>query len=269
MLSLPLDRYPALTFSPQRQREETVRALDAQLSGLAARQPALFLFEDAQWVDPSTLEALDLLVQGAPALRVLMVITFRPEFQARWSGQSHVSVLLLNRLARRQAAALVSRVTGGRRLPDAVLDRIVAKTDGVPLFVEELTKAVLEGSLLRAEGDGYELAQPLTDLAIPATLQDSLMARLDRLAPVKEVAQVGACIGRDFSYELLAAVLERGGEDLAQALDRLVGSELVFRTGRAPNATYTFKHALVHDAAYASLLKSRRHQLHSRIAQVL
>ena len=197
------------------------------------------------------------------------MITFRPEFSPPWSGQPHVSALALTRLGRRDGAAMVERVAGGKALPAEVAAQIVAKTDGVPLFVEELTKTVLESGLLEDAGDRYELAGPLPPLAIPSTLHDSLLARLDRLAPVKEVAQIGAAIGREFSHELLAAVADRPEAELRAALDQLVASELVFRRGAPPEATYSFKHALVQDAAYGTLLKSRRQQLHARIAQVL
>ncbi len=263
------DRYPALRLSPQRQKQRTIEALIEQLAGLTRDRPVLELYEDVHWIDPSTLELLDLLIERVRALPVLAVLTYRPEFSPPWSGHAHVTSLLLNRLGRRQGAAMVERVTGGKALPSEVLDQIVARTDGVPLFVEELTKTVLESGLLRNAGDRYELTSPLPSLAIPATLQDSLMARLDRLAPVKEVAQIGAVIGREFSHELLAAVSRRSEADLAVALDQLVSSELVFRRGTAPDATYSFKHSLVQDAACQSLLKSRRQQLHSRIAEVL
>jgi predicted ATPase len=200
---------------------------------------------------------------------VLAIMTFRPGFRPPWSGQPHVSALALTRLGRREGAALVEQVVGDKTLPDEIASQIVAKTDGVPLFVEELTKTVLESGLLRDAGDHYELLGPLPPLAIPATLHDSLLARLDRLAPVKEVAQIGAALGREFSHALLAAVDDRSEAELQAALDQLVASELVFRRGTPPEATYSFKHALVQDAAYGTLLKSRRQQLHARIAQVL
>jgi predicted ATPase len=200
---------------------------------------------------------------------VLAVITFRPEFQPPWSAQPHVSALTLTRLGRRDGAGMVDRMVGGKTLPDEVIGQIVRKTDGVPLFVEELTKTVLESGLLKDAGDCYELFGPLPPLAIPSTLHDSLLARLDRLAPVKEVAQIGAAIGREFSHELLAAVADWPEDQLNSALDQLVSSELVFRRGMPPDATYSFKHALVRDAAYSTFLKSRRQQLHARIALTL
>ncbi len=263
------ERYPALNLSPQRQKQRQLEVLIEQLAGLARRRPVLELYEDVHWVDPSTLELLDLLVERVRALPVLAVLTYRPEFSPSWAGQAHVTSLPLNRLGRRQGAAMVERVTGGKALPGEVLEQIVARTDGVPLFVEELTKTVLELGLLTEVGDRYELSGPLPPLAIPATLHDSLMARLDRLAPVREVAQIGAVIGRNFSYELLAAAALIPADQLNHALDHLAAAELVFRRGSPPAATYSFKHALVQDVAYQSLLKSRRQQLHARIAEAL
>ena len=258
---------PQLT--ARQQKKSTFAALLDQLVALAARSPLLVTLEDAHWIDPSTLELLDLAVDRVQDVPVLMVITYRPEFIPPWLGRPHVGSLTLRRLGRQLSAAMVGSVAGGQSLPTAVIDQIVAKTDGVPLFVEELTKAVLESGLLL--GDDYRdpvVRLPLV-LPIPDTLQDSLMARLDRLAPVKEVAQLAACIGREFDHALLAAVAPLGGKELATALDRLVEAELVFRHGAPPNATYTFKHALVQDAACQSLLKSRRQQHHGRIAAVL
>jgi class 3 adenylate cyclase/predicted ATPase len=263
------ERYPAPALSPQRQKQRTLEVLIEQVEGLAVRQPVLAVYEDVHWIDPTTLEALGLLIERVQRLPVLVLITFRPEFSPPWTGHAHVMQLSLSRLTRRHGQALVAAVTGGKALPDEVLDQILAKTDGVPLFVEELTKAVLESDLLRDAGDRYALAGPLAPLAIPATLQDSLMARLDRLAPVKEVAQIGAVIGREFAHELVAAVSPLPADRLGDALDQLVAAELVFRRGTPPEATYSFKHALVQDAAYQSLLKSTRHLLHARIAKAL
>jgi class 3 adenylate cyclase/predicted ATPase len=262
-------RYPALTLAPEVQKRQTFQVLVEQLAGLAAQQPVLALYEDAHWIDPSTLELLGLVIERIRRLRVLALITFRPEFQPPWSGQAHVTTLTMSRLGRRQGADLVARVTGEKPLPAEIVAQIVARTDGVPLFVEELTKTVLESGLLADAGDRFELSGPLPPLAIPTTLHDSLMARLDRLAPIKEVAQTGAVIGREFSHELLAAVSPLSAAELGAAVDQLVDAELVFRRGVAPDATYSFKHALVQDAAYQSLLKSRRQQLHAQIAKVL
>jgi predicted ATPase len=266
MLSLPIERYPPLHLSPQKQKDDTIAALADQAVGLAAREPVLMIFEDAHWSDPTTLEALSAIIDRIQEQRVLLVITYRPEFAPPWTGHGHVSAHTLNRLGRKLGAAMVANVTGGKALPADVLDQIVAKTDGIPLFVEELTKTVLEAGFLKEQDEAYVLDGPLLPLAIPTTLQDSLMARLDRHAPVKEVAQIAACIGREFSYELLAAVLPLGDNELGEALEELVASELVFQRGVPPDAMYTFKHALVQDAAYDSLLRSRRRQIHSEIA---
>jgi predicted ATPase len=262
-------RYPALDLTPQRQKQLTLEALVEQLEGLAAARPVLLAYEDVHWIDPTTQELLGLTIERVSRLPVLAIVTFRPEFQPPWSGQPHVSALALTRLGRREGAAMVDRVVGAKALPDEVAAQIVAKTDGVPLFVEELTKTVLESGLLRDAGDHYELTGLLPPLAIPSTLHDSLLARLDRLAPVKEIAQIGAVIGREFSHALLAAVSDRPEMELQDALDQLVAAELVFRRGAPPDVTYSFKHALVQDAAYGTLLKIRRQQLHARIAQVL
>jgi predicted ATPase len=210
-----------------------------------------------------------MVVDRVQHLRVLVVLTFRPEFTPPWTGYAHVTTLTLNRLTRRQVAAIVAQMTGGKALPDEVVEQILTRTDGVPLFVEELTKAVLEAGLLKDAGDRFELVGPLPPLAIPATLHDSLMARLDRLAAVKEVAQIGAVIGRDFPQELLVAVAPLDADTVREALARLVDAELIFRRGVPPHAAYTFKHALVQEAAYASLLKSRRQHLHARVASAL
>jgi class 3 adenylate cyclase/predicted ATPase len=262
-------RYPSLTLTPELQKRLTFEALLEQLAALAAQRPVLALYEDAHWIDPSTLELLGLVIERIQGLPVLVLITFRPEFQSPWTAHSHVATLTMSRLGRRQGAALVARVAGEKLLPAAIVEQIVARTDGVPLFVEELTKTVLESGLLADAGDHYELSGPLRPLAIPATLHDSLLARLDRLASVKEVAQIGAVIGREFSHELLAAVSPLSEADLGSALDQLITAELIFRRGAPPATTYSFKHALVQDAAYQSLLRSRRQQLHARIARVL
>ena len=264
------DRYaPPPNLSPQRQKQRTLEVLIEQLAGLARERPVLELYEDLHWADPSTLELLDLLVERVRDLPALAVLTYRPDYSPPWSVQAHVTALTMNRLGRRQGAAIVERVTGGKALPIEILEQIVARTDGVPLFVEELTRTVLESHLLTDAGDRYELTGPLPPLAIPATLHDSLMARLDRLAPVKEVAQTAAVIGREFPRDLLAAVSPMSEAALASALDHLVSSELVFRRGTPPEATYSFKHVLIQEVAYSSLLKGRRQQLHARIAGAL
>ncbi len=267
LLSLPTEsRFPSLQLSPRRKKERTIEALLRQLEALARQRPVLMLFEDVHWIDPSSREFLDLVVERVPCLPVLLVVTFRPEFQPPWTGQAHVAVLVLNRLDRREGAALVRRVVGTEALPASVVAEIVERTDGVPLFVEELTKAVLEGGntgtvLSRVGG---------TALSVPATLHASLMARLDRLgSAAKEVAQVGAALGREFSYELLAAIAQRNAAELDAALDQLVVAGLAFRRGAPPHATFLFKHALVQDAAYGTLLRGKRQELHGRVAHVL
>ena len=228
------------------------------------------VFEDAHWIDPTSQEMLDLMVPQIAGQRVLLVASYRPEYEPPWpQGLGHLTTVNLNRLGRKQAAAMVARVTGGKSLPNEVLEQIVAKTDGVPLFVEELTKTVIESGMLREAGDRYELTGPLTDLAIPSTIQDSLMARLDRLAPVKEVAQIGACIGREFGYELVAALCAMDEKTLTESLQQLELGELIFGNGTPPNATYTFKHALVQETAYESLLRSKRQRTHYDIARTL
>jgi class 3 adenylate cyclase/tetratricopeptide (TPR) repeat protein len=269
LLSIPTgDRYPPLALSAAQQRRLTLAALLDQLEALARQKPVLMLFEDAHWADATSLEVLDLTVERVRALPVLVLITFRPEYEAPWTGLSHVTAVALDRLAPAEVETLADRVAG-RPLPPEVREQIVAKTDGVPLFVEELTKAVLEGGLLVAGPQGWRLDGPLPPFAIPATLQDSLAARLDRLAPVKEVAQIGAAIGREFSYPLLRAVAGRDELALRAALVQLEEAELLFRSGMPPDARYTFKHALVQDTAYETLLKSRRQILHRHIADAL
>jgi class 3 adenylate cyclase/predicted ATPase len=271
LLSLPpSERYRLPDMSPQRRKEMTLSTLVGQLDGLASRQPVLMVFEDAHWVDPTSLELLSLIVQRAPQLPVLLLITARPEFRPPWPGHAHVTTVPLTRLDRRCGAALVERVATGKRLPEEVMDQILARTDGVPLFVEELTKMVLESGFLQERENHYELDRPLPSLAIPTTLHASLTARLDRLpAAVREVAQIGAAVGREFSYELLNAVAELRLGNLDDALGQLTRSELVFCRGEIPHAVFTFKHALVRDAAYAGLLKSQRAQLHAAIASAL
>ena len=276
LLSLPTgERYPPLDLTPQKQKERTLRALVAQIEGLAARQPVLMLFEDAQWSDPTSLELYDLIIDRVPALRALLIITFRPEFTPPWIGRPHVTLRALNRLAPRQRAEMIAGITGGKALPEEIAAQIIDRTDGVPLFVEELTKAVVESGMLTDAGDRYTASAVtgsgpgMTPLAIPASLQASLLARLDRLAPVREVAQIGAALGRQFSHELIGAVARMPSAQLDDALAQLVGAELIYRRGTPPDAEYTFKHALVQDAAYDSLLRGRRQQLHARIAAAL
>ena len=261
--------YPALDLTPQRQKQLTLEALMDQLVALAAEQPVLMIHEDVHWIDPTTQELLGLTIERIAHLPVLMIVTFRPDFTPPWPRAPHVRTLALTRLGLDDGSAIVDRVVGEKALPAEVSAQIVAKTDGVPLFVEELTKTVLESGLLRDAGNRYELTGPLPPLAIPSTLHDSLMARLDRLAPAKELAQIGAALGREFSHALLAALAPLPEAEFNAALDQLVSSELIFRRGTPPEAIYSFKHVLVQDAAYGTLLKSRRQQLHARIVQVL
>jgi predicted ATPase/class 3 adenylate cyclase len=270
LLSLPSSgHHPLPKLSPQRKKDRTLEALIRQLEGLTRLQPVVMVFEDAHWIDPTSRELLDLTVERVRSLPVLLIVTFRSEFQMPWTGQPQVTMLALNRLDRHDRTVLVEQIAGGKALPDEVVDQIADRTDGVPLFVEELTKSVLESGLLREEGDRYVLDGALPPFAIPTTLHDSLMARLDRLASVRLVAQTGAAIGRQFSYELLLAVSRLPENELQAALARLVASELVFQRGTPPDAVYSFKHALVQDAAHGSLLRSSRLQLHAQIVQAL
>jgi class 3 adenylate cyclase/predicted ATPase len=263
------DRYRQLDLSPQRQKDDSVSALVNHFVGLARKQPAVMIFEDAHWIDPTSREVLDLLVDRVQDTSVLMVITCRPEFQPGWSAHSHITTLTLNRLSRQLRAVLIERVAGAKALAEEVVEEIIVKTDGVPLFMEELTKAVLESNLLSEKDGRYVFSRQLHQLAIPATLTDSLMARLDRMASFKEVAQIGATIGREFSYELLRAVAETPADQLNAALSHLEHAGLIIRRGHPPEAAYAFKHALVQDAAHSSLLHSDRKQLHAKIAAVL
>ena len=267
--SLRATAIPPLNLTPQKRKEKTLYALLGQLDGLAARLPVLMVWEDVHWSDPTTRESLDLLIDRLPTLRVLLILTFRPEFTPSWIGRAHVTMLTLNRLPCRQVAEMIAHVTGGNALPKEIADQIVERTDGVPLFIEELTKTVMESGIV-AEAGGYSaVAGPMGPLAIPTSLHASLLARLDRLAPTREVVQIGAALGRSFSHELLTAVAGMPQQRIDDALAQLVTAELIFRRGTPPDAEYTFKHALVQDAAYSTLLRSSRQQLHARIAATL
>lgn len=239
VLAIPIgDRSAPLRLSPQRQKAKTIEALVDQIVGWSRHQPVVCIVEDVHWCDPTSLEVLDLLVHRVAAARALVVITYRPEFAPLWGGAAHVTTHALNRLTRRQVTAMVAGVTGGKAVPAEVLDQIIAKTDGVPLFVEELTKTILESGLLADQGTHYTLTGPLPPLAIPATLQDALLARLDRLAPVKEVAQTGAVLGREFSYELLAAVSPLPDDALQAALSSVTRpGGILYRAGRVLGRT--------------------------------
>jgi predicted ATPase len=271
LLSLPIpeDRYPALNLSPQRQRQKTLETIVAILLELAEQQPVLFIVEDLHWTDPSTLELLHLVIEQTPTASLLTVLTCRPTFQPSWSHRSYLTEITVNRLSHAHVEQIVTRITDGKTFPAEVLQQILAKTDGVPLFVEEITKAILESGSLKALNGHYELTGSLSTFAIPATLQDSLMARLDRLISAKGIAQLGAAIGRQFAYDLIQAVSQLDASTLQRELGRLVEAEIVYQRGLPPQASYMFKHALIQDAAYQSLLKSTRQQYHQRIAQVL
>jgi len=270
LLSIALgDANTLLDLTPQQQRQQTLTAILSIVLALAEQQPVLMIVEDLHWVDPSTLELLDLLIDQAPALSLFMVLTCRPTFRHSWGLRTHLTPLMLNRLARDQVAQMVARVAGGKHLPSEVVHHIVTQTDGVPLFIEELTKAILESGLLQEANGHYELTGPLSAVAIPTTLQDSLMARLDRLGTAKGIAQWGATLGRQFSYALLQAVSQREEATLQRELGRLLEAELLYQRGVVPQATYLFKHALIQEAAYQSLLRSTRQYYHQRAARVL
>jgi class 3 adenylate cyclase len=270
LLAIPTgNRYPPLDLAPAEIREKTLAAMIEMTVALTRQTPILMFLEDAHWIDPTTLDLTNRVVERVRHLPILLVITFRPEFSPPWTGRGHVTSLSLTRLARQQAVRMINGVASGKRLPAEVFDQIVAKTDGVPLFMEELTKSVLESGLLREESDSYVLASVLTPLAIPSTLHDSLTARLDRLSPIKETAQIGAAIGREFSHAMIEAVSPIKGDALDGILQQLMEAELIHRRGVPPKATYAFKHALVQDAAYGSLLRGRRQGIHARIAWAL
>jgi class 3 adenylate cyclase/predicted ATPase len=271
LLSLPIpeDHYPLLNLSPQRQRQKTLETIVMLLQEHAERHPVLFIVEDLHWTDPSTLELLNLIIEQIPTTSILTVLTCRPHFQPAWHHRSYITEMTLNHLSHTQVEQIVTGVTDGKTLPREVLAQIVEKTDGVPLFVEEMTKAVVESGHLKEVDDHYALTGSLSTLAIPTTLQDSLMARLDRLVTAKAIAQYAAVIGRQFAYDLLSMVSQLDAATLQRELGRLVEAEIVYQRGLPPQATYVFKHALIQDAAYQSLLKSARQQYHQRIAQVL
>ena len=269
MLSLPNDgRYPTLELPPQQRRQKTLEALAAQLEALSQSKPVLMIFEDVHWVDPTSLEVLGRTVDRLKRLGVLLIITYRPEFDPPWIGRPDVTALSLSRLGDREIAAVIDGLTGNTPLPESIRQDIAERTDGIPLFIEEMTRAVLEAES-ESEARKTTSAVPSSTLAVPASLHASLMARLDRLGPAKEVAQIGAAIGREFSHPLLAAVVGKAEKEVESALDRLITAGLLFRQGVPPDATYLFKHALVQDAAYGTLLREPRRALHARIAETL
>jgi predicted ATPase len=240
-----------------------------RLKTLSDRRGVVVIFEDAHWIDPTSRELLDRAVEYCRNLPVLLIVTFRPEFQPSWVGQPHVTMLVLNRLGRRDSAALMKRIAGDRGLPDHLAAQIVERTDGVPLFIEELTKSILESGLLREDGDRYVLEGPLPPLAIPTSLHASLLARLDRLGSARNVAQIGATFGRWFRYSSLCTASGLSEDELRFSLGRLVAAGLLVQSGAPPDVVYTFKHALVQEAAYESLLRNTRQQLHGRVAEAL
>jgi class 3 adenylate cyclase/predicted ATPase len=269
MLSLPNDgRYPKVELTPEQRRQRTLEALGSQIDALARQNPVLMIFEDAHWTDPTSLEVLGRIIDRIPSVGVLLIVTFRPDFEPPWVGRPHVTLIALNRLGERDIAAMIDGVVGNKPLPANIRQDIIERTDGIPLFIEEMTKAVLEAG-------NDDVAQrpaaaiPSLALALPPSLQASLMARLDRLDAAKEVAQIGAAIGRQFSHALIAGVVQKPHAELNSALNRLVRAGLLFRPGEPPLATYLFKHALVQDAAYSTLLREPRRALHARIAEVL
>ena len=270
LLSLPVPAdSPPLTLSPQRQKQKTQEALVAWFIEAAEQRAVYAIWEDLHWADSSTLEVLSLFLDQLPTARILAVLTYRPEFSPPWPVRSHMTQFTLGRLGQPQMEAMVTTVTGGKRLPPELMAEVVRKTDGIPLFVEEFTKMVVESDWLQETDGHYELTGPLPRLSIPSTLQDSLMARLDRQPTAKAVAQLGATIGREFSYVLLAAIAPFGEETLSEGLHQLVAAELVYQRGLPPDTSYQFKHALIQDTAYQSLLKRTRQQYHQQIAQVL
>jgi class 3 adenylate cyclase/predicted ATPase len=269
MLSLANDgRYPAFDLDPQQRRQRTLQALVLQVEALSRGSPVLMILEDAHWADPTSLEAFGRVIHRIRTLRALLLVTFRPEFDPPWIGRAYVTILSVNRLAEREASAMIDGLIGNKPVPPTIRQDIIERTDGIPLFIEEMTKAVLEA---KSEGDARRTATAVASpsLMVPASLHGSLMARLDRLGHAKEVAQIGAAIGREFSYALLAAVAGKPEGGLASALNRLAAAGLLFQQGVPPHATYLFKHALLQDAAYGTLLREPRRALHSRIAQIL
>ena len=269
MLSLPNDgRYPALDLEPQQRRQKTLEALTAQMEALSRQNPVLMIFEDAHWTDPTSLETFSRVVDRLRSLPVLLIVTFRPEFEPPWIGRPYVTALTINRLAHRNIEAMIDGVVGNKFIQANLRQDIIERTDGIPLFVEEMTKAVLEAGDSEVAGRAIA-AIPSPSVAVPATLHASLMARLDRLGSAKDVAQIGAVIGREFSYALVAALANKQEAELHTALDGLVEAGLLFRQGVPPHATYLFKHALVQDAAYGTLLREPRRALHARIVDTI
>ncbi len=269
LLSLPVDGHSLQDMAPQRRKQRTIDALVNRILLLSQKQPVILVIEDVHWIDPSCLEMLDALVEQIQETPVFMVVTHREEFTSQWGGYGHVTAHSLNRLGRDEGRAITERITGGKALPSEVLTHILEHTDGIPLFVEELTRMVLETEILDEKVDCYELNGPLPSFAIPTTLHDSLMARLDRMSSVKRVIQAAACIGREFGANLLLKALSIEADELEHALNQLLSAQLIFRRGNTENGNYIFKHALVQDIAYSSLLVSTRRALHKKLALAL
>jgi tetratricopeptide (TPR) repeat protein len=266
---VPEDRYTRLSMTAQQQRDATLDAIVAWLIEMAEGTPVLMAWEDLHWADPTTLEVLGMLIEQAPTAALLVVATYRPELTPAWPQRSHMTPITLNRLERPEVETMVGHLAGGRPLPGEVVDHIVAKADGVPLYVEELTKAILGSGVLEVRGDAYVLRGALAQLHIPETLQDSLMARLDRAPRLREVAQLGSVLGREFAYDMISALAGIEDEMLQSGLGQLVVDELLYQRGRPPRSRYLFKHALIQDAAYQSLLKRTRQQYHQQVAKLL
>src|SRR5438105_2451828 len=271
LMSVPVleDRYPRLPMTAQQQRDATLDAIVGWLIELAEGTPVLMAWEDLHWADPTTLDTLGMLIEQAPTAALLVVATYRPELTPPWPQRSHLTPITLNRLERPEVEMMVGHLAGSRPLPGEVVDHIVAKADGVPLYVEELTKAILGSGVLEARGDAYVLTGALAQLHIPETLQDSLMARLDRAPRLREVAQLGSVLGREFAYDMISALAGIEEEVLQSGLGQLVADELLYQRGRPPRSRYLFKHALIQDAAYQSLLKRTRQQYHQQVAKLL
>jgi class 3 adenylate cyclase/predicted ATPase len=269
LLSLPAERYPALYLSSQRQKQKTQEALLDWLREETERQPVLVIWEDVHWADPSSVELLTLFLNRPPTARLLVLLTYRPEFREPWSAQAHLVRITLERLAPSQAIQMIEQLARGKPLPDDMVAQLVGQTDGIPLFIEELTKTVLGSELLREVDGRYELTRPLRQLAIPSTLQDSLMSRLDRLSTGREVAQLGSILGREFSYELIRVVWPHGEEMLQRGLQQLSEAELIYQSGVPPHTHCGFKHVLIQETAYQSLLRSTRQHYHRQVAHAL
>jgi class 3 adenylate cyclase/predicted ATPase len=271
LLSLPLpeERYEQSNLDPKQKREATLDAIAGWLLEMAEQNPVLNVFEDLHWADPTTLELLQIYLEQSPTVSMMNVLTYRPDFVPPWSMHSHMIPITLNRMERPEVEALIENQASGKKVPPEVLEHIVEKSDGVPLYVEELTKTILDSEFLREEAGRYALAGKLSDISIPATLQDSLMARLDRLPTLREVAQMGSVLGREFAYEMLRAVVSLEEPQLQSGLEQLVADELLYQRGRLPRSRYIFKHALIQDAAYQSLLKRTRQQYHMQVGRLL